>query len=216
MSLARGSFDSGTELGDIDDGTSILLTGEDEDALRTIFYRLLASGDGEESVVLSTDERGRAVTRELDSVSRGAGDRANVLACDGRATGEKISTVDDLSDLTGLGMELSALVADARQQSERLRIGLFLCSTLCREAEDTRSVYRFLNSNFLNQLRRNEAVGICAVNTAADIGADVNSVVTGMETSFGARIHIEEASRTSATLSVSGLPAVDGEIEISL
>jgi hypothetical protein len=209
------AFASGTELGDIDDGTSVLLTGDDEEALRRVFYRLVAAGDDEESVVLATDDRGRTVTRELDGVESGAGDRACVLACEGRSTGDKLATVDDPSDLTGMGMQLSSLIGEARQEADRLRVGLFLCSSLCREADDIRSVYRFLNSNFLNQLRRNEAVGICALDTGAEFGANVASVVSGMETSFAARIDVVDADRRGATLDVSGLGSVDGDVEIT-
>mgnify|MGYP002760392266 CR=1 FL=1 len=216
MSVTPGGFDTGTELGVIDDGTSILLTGDDESALREVFYRLVAAGDDEESVVLATNDRGRVVTRELDGVAAGAGDRACVLACEGRASGDRIAAVDDPGDLTTLGLELSALVADARQQADRLRVGVFLCSSLCAAADDTRSVYRFLNSNFLSHLRRNEAVGICAIDTSADIGANVDSVVSGMETSFGARIDIVESGPGGTTVAVSGLPSVDGEVELSL
>ena len=93
---------------------------------------------------------------------------------------------------------------------------MFLCSSLCAAADDTRSVYRFLNSNFLSHLRRNEAVGICAIDTSADIGANVDSVVSGMETSFGARIDIVESGPGGTTVAVSGLPSVDGEVELSL
>jgi len=57
--VSATGFDSGTELGRIDAGTSILLTGDDEAVLSDLFYRLVAAGEDERSVVLATDSRGR-------------------------------------------------------------------------------------------------------------------------------------------------------------
>lgn len=217
MSTTRGGFDTRTELGALGGGQSVLLTGDDGSVLRDVFHRLVAAGESEASVVLSTDDRGRVVTRALDDVSTGASERTSVLACEGRGDGERITVVDDPSDLTSLGMELSARVGDARRTTDRVRVGIHSCSRLCEAAADTRSVYRFLNSNFLSQLRRGEAVGVCALDTSTDIGANVDSVVSGMETSFGARIDVVDGGPNRATLAVSGLSAVDDEeVELSL
>ena len=211
--MSTTGFDSGTELGQIDSGTSVLLTGEDEAVLSDLFYRLAAASEAERSVVLATDSRGRTVTRELDGVTDGAGGRATVLAAEGRAS-DGVATVADVGDLTAVGMELSSLVRQARTDADRLRVGLFLCSSLCAAAEDTRSVYRFLNSNFLSTLRRAEAVGVCALDTSADIGANVDSVVSGLETSFGARRDVVDHDATTATLAVTGLPGVDDTVTV--
>ncbi|MEZ3144120.1 hypothetical protein [Halobaculum sp. MBLA0143] len=212
--MSTAEFDSGTELGRIDAGTSVLLTGDDEAVLSDLFYRLAAAGESERSVVLATDSRGRTVTREFDGVTDGAGQRTTVLAAEGRAS-DGVATVDDVGDLTAVGMELSSLVREARTDADRLRVGLFLCSSLCAAAEDTRSVYRFLNSNFLSTLRRAEAVGVCALDTSADIGANVDSVVSGLETSFGARLDVVDYDATTATVEVTGLPGVDDTVTVS-
>lgn len=212
--MSATGFDSGTELGRIDAGTSVLLTGEDEAVLSDLFYRLVAAGEGERSVVLATDSRGRTVTRELDGVTDGAGGRTSVLTAEGRSS-DGVATVDDVGDLTAVGMELSSLVRQARADADGLRVGLFLCSSLCAAADDTRSVYRFLNSNFLSTLRRSAAVGVCALDTSAEIGANVDSVVSGLETSFGARLDVIDHDATTATLAVTGLPGVDGPVTVS-
>ncbi|RKD93273.1 hypothetical protein [Halopiger aswanensis] len=202
----------------IDSGTSILLTGDDADALEAVFAALVAASEDEQSIVLTTEQRGHAVRRSLNQASAGAdaGSRSSVLAREGRGNGDGISIVDDISDLTGLGMEFSSLVATSQQSVDRFRTGIFLCSTICEEIEDARSVYRFLNSNFLTELRRGDGVGICAFDTSADLETDVNSMLTGMETSFTARIDVEKTGRKSATLSVSGLAGTDETLEVSL
>jgi hypothetical protein len=207
-----------TDLGiePIESGTSILLTGDDTDALESVFYRLLAPDSDERAVVLATDATGRAVKRTLDGVDRNCSDRATVLTCEGPDHGADVRRVEDISDLTGLGMEFSNLVAASTQENSRFRAGIFLCSTICSEVEDTRSVYRFLNSNLLTSLRRNDAIGVCAIDTSADIGSDVRSTITGMQTSFRARIDVEPTSRRDAGLTVSGLESPSETVTVTL
>jgi len=202
-------------LSDLPGNTSILLTGDDSAALEAIFYRLVAAPDSEQSIVLATDSDGRSTQRALKKALRGAADRASVLSCEGAARGEDVTSVEDMSDLTRLGMDFSGAFAEAQQDPDPVRAGILLCSTIMGEVDDTRSVYRFLNSNFLSQLRRGNALGVCAIDTSADIGTDVNSTIAGLETSFGARIHVESTGRKQATLEISGLSNHDGTVDVS-
>jgi len=199
----------------IDDGTSVLLTGDDADALETVFYRLVGANDGERSLVLATDATGRAVDRSLESAVDGGSERSTVLTCEGPDSGENVTTVDDITDLTGLGMQFSSLVAQGESDAPRLRAGILLCSSICQEIDDTRSVFRFLNSNLLSQLRRNEAIGVCALDTSVDVGTDTSSLVAGMETSFSGRIHVETTGPGRASLDVSGF-GDDRTVDVSL
>ncbi|WP_324664057.1 DUF7504 family protein [Haloarcula sediminis] len=214
MSLATGGFavDS-LSLDPIESGTSVLLTGEDADALQSVFSRLVAADDDERSIVLSTGSGGRAVQRDLNSARTGAGNRASVLTCEGPAAGDDIQSVEDISDLTRLGMDFSTLVASAQQHSDRFRSGIMLCSTIAGEVDDTRSLYRFLNSNFLTELRRGDGIGVCALDTSADIGADMSSTVSGLQTSFAAHIEVEKTGPGQATLTVDGL---DGQEAVDI
>ncbi|MFC6757247.1 MULTISPECIES: DUF7504 family protein [Haloarcula] len=216
MSLATDGFavDS-LSLGPIDSGTSILLTGEDADTLQTVFSQLVAADDDERSIVLSTGSGGRAVQRDLNNARTGAGNRASVLTCEGPASGEDVQSVDDISDLTRLGMDFSTLVASAQQHSDRFRSGIMLCSTIAGEVDDTRSLYRFLNSNFLTELRRGDGIGVCALDTSADIGADMSSTISGLQTSFSAHIEVEKTGPGQATLTVDGLDG-DETVDVDL
>ena len=216
MRLATEGFDvESLSLGPIDSGTSVLLTGEDTDALQSVFSQLVAADDDERSIVLSTGSGGRAVQRDLNSARSGAGNRASVLTCEGPAAGDDIQSVDDISDLTRLGMDFSTLVASAQQHSDRFRSGIMLCSTIASEVEDTRSLYRFLNSNFLTELRRGDGIGVCAVDTSADIGADMSSTISGLQTSFSAHIEVEKTGPGQATLTVDGLDGAE-TVDVSL
>jgi len=216
MSLASTSFDVETlSLGPIDSGTSILLTGDDADALQAVFSQLVAADDDERSIVLSTGSGGRAVQRDLNNARTGAGNRASVLTCEGPASGDDIQSVDDISDLTRLGMDFSTLVASAQQHSDRFRSGIMLCSTIAGEVDDTRSLYRFLNSNFLTELRRGDGIGVCALDTSADIGADMNSTISGLQTSFTAHVEVEKTAPGRATLTIDGLDG-EGTVDVDL
>jgi len=215
MSTASKGFEVGSlSLDAIDSGTSILLTGTDTDALQAVFSQLVAADDDERSIVLSTGNGGRAVQRELNSARTGAGSRASVLTCEGPSQGEDIQSVDDISDLTRLGMDFSTLVASAQQHSDRFRSGIMLCSTIAGEVDDTRSLYRFLNSNFLTELRRGDGIGVCALDTSADIGADMNSTISGLQTSFSAHIEVEKTGPGQATLTIDGLNGADETVDI--
>jgi hypothetical protein len=217
MSLASDDTFSASDLslGSIESGTSILLTGDDTRALKTVFAELVAAADDERSIVLATDDGGRSIQRALDDARSGAGSRASVLTCEGGGIGDDIQSVDDISDLTRLGMDFSTLVASAQQHSDRFRSGIMLCSTIAGEVEDTRSLYRFLNSNFLSELRRGEGIGVCALDTSADIGADMDSTISGLQTSFSSHIDVEKTAPGQATLTIDGL---DGEetVEVSI
>jgi len=213
MSVTGDDFAfGGLGLDPVENGTSVLLTGEDADAVETLFYRLVAGEDDETSVVLATDSSAREVKRELGDAS----DRARILTCDGPDRDENVRRIADLTDLTALGMEFSTEVAEAQTDRDRFRAGILLCSSILDSVEDTRSVYRFLNSNFLNHFRRGDAIGVCAVDTSVDLGGGTQSTIKGLETSFSGRIHVEDATRTEATVTVSGLGAQDGEHTVSL
>jgi hypothetical protein len=201
---------------EIESGTSILLTGEDTDAIESVFYRLLAAEDNERSIVLATDDDGRSVTRAFDGIESGLSDRVEILTCDGPSHSDAVTAIEDLTDLTATGMTFSTVVANAQQETPRFRAGIFLASSICGAVDDTRSVYRFLNSNFLTELRRGDGLGVCAIDTGADIGSSTSSIVTGLETSFTGRIDIADSGLTGTTLETSGIDGLPETIETNL
>jgi len=216
MSLSSDGFGvTSLSIGEIENGTSILLTGEDTEALKTVFARLVAADETERSVVLATSSGGRSAQRLLEDARSGAGSRASILTAEGPAGGEEITKIEDIGDLTQVGMQFSTLVASSQQSTARFRSGIFLCSTIASEVEDTRSVYRFLNTNFLTEIRRGEGIGVVAIDASADLGTDVDSMIAGMERSFNARIHVEKTGPRTATLELTGL-SDDGTVEVSL
>ena len=200
----------------IENGCSILLTGKNTNILKTVFSRLVAADEDERSIVLATNAGGRAIQRTLNDARDGAGSRSSILTAQGPTHGDDVSGIDDIGDLTQVGMQFSDLVATSQQSTARFRSGIFLCSTIAGAVDDTRSMFRFLNSNFLTDLRRGDGVGVVAIDRSADINTNVDSMIKGMETSFNARIEVEKTGRNQTTLHLSGISENDKTVDINL
>lgn len=206
--LPSSQFEVPDGIGPLQGQTSVLLTGEDPAAMRSVYARIVAADEGERSVLIDTEHPGHSVKQSLDDARGQSADRASVITTRGSA-GDGVKTVADLRDLTGLGMQFSSLVTEAKMETQQFRIGLFLCSSLAAELADTRSLYRFLNSTFLTELRRGDGIGVCAIDTTQDIGANVQSTIDGLNTSFKRHIHVESNDRGSAALTVDGSTTLD-------
>ena len=77
-------------------------------------------------------------------------------------------------------------------------------------------MFRFLNSNFLTELRRGDGIGVVAIDRSADLETNVDSMISGMETSFKARIDVEKTGYNEAKLDISGISGSDGTVDIEL
>jgi len=213
----EGTFDaSALSLGAIPEGTSILLTGDDTDAIETVFYHLVAAGENERSLILATETNGRTVNRELDRIDYGVSNRSTILTCRGAATDSNITTVDDIADLTGVGMQFSALVAESGTMAASQRAGILLCSSICQEVEEIQSVFQFLNANFLSHLRRDGIMGVCAVDTSADVGGEIDGLVETMAGAFSAHISVESMDSEELCLHLDGDEVESKSITLTL
>ena len=213
----EGTFDAPElSLGLIPEGTSILLTGDDTAAIETIFYLLVGARENERSLILATETNGRTVNRELDRIEYGASNRSTVLTCSGAAAESNVTTTDDIGDLTGVGMQFSALVAESGTMGASQRAGILLCSSICQEVDDIQSVFRFLNANFLTHLRRDEIMGVCAVDTSADVDGDIDGVIKSMAAAFSAHISVETTDTEELVLQITGDEVGSKSVTVSL
>lgn len=213
----EGTFDaSELSLGLIPEGTSILLTGEDTAAIESVFYHLVSARENERSLILATETNGRTVNRELDRIEYGASNRSTVLTCSGAATESNVRTIDDIGDLTGVGMQFSALVTESGAMGASQRAGILLCSSICREVDDIQSVFRFLNANFLTHLRRDEIMGVCAVDTSAEVEDNLDGVVESMAAAFSAHITVETTDSEELALQITGDEVESKSVTVSL
>mgnify|MGYP007047132591 CR=1 FL=1 len=216
-SSEKGAFDvPELSIGSIPEGTSILLTGDDTAAIEAVFYHLVSAREDERSLVLATETNGRTVNRGLDRVEYGASNRSTVLTCSGAGTESNVTTVDDIGDLTGVGMQFSALVTESGTMAASQRAGILLCSSICRAVDDIQSVFRFLNANFLTHLRRDGIMGICAVDTSAPIGGSIDGMIDSMAAAFSAHIAVETTDTNELRLHLSGFDAEPERVTVTL
>lgn len=201
---------------ELDDGHSVLVSGSSVNALASVFARLVAPTDRERSLVVGTDGVDEVV-RSTDRLDGRAADDMTVLTegAGPRRAGSTVS-VDSIADLTQLGMSLSRSVSEVNQATGRFRSGVFLCSDICEAVDDIRSVYQFLNTRFLSDLRRHEAIGACAVDTNADVRTDMDSVVSSMASSFDFHLQVRDASRREATVLIAGGRRDGEQVTVSL
>lgn len=215
-SETRGFEAPALALDTIPEGTSILLTGAETAAIETVFYHLVTARDDERSLILATDTSGRTVNRELDHIEYGASTRSTVLACAGDAAEANVRTVDDICDLTGLGMQFSALVTESGAVGVPQRAGILLCSSIVSAVGDIQSVFRFLNANFLAHLRREGILGVCAIDTSERVGGDIDGLVDSMAAAFDTHIRVDPTGSGVVILHVSGIEGFSEELRVDL
>jgi hypothetical protein len=205
-------FDLGVDgLGSVTGGSSLVLTGDDEETLESVFYTLVSPTAEEQSVILSTCRAASAIERGLDDRSEHP---TGIVTNEGRETSDHVTVVDDPQNLTELGLHLSEKLQTSTDVPRR--IGVLHATDQFAATEDIRSVYRFLNTNLKTPVRRQSALGIVAVHTDVEIETDISSVITGMETSYAGRLHVEEASTREASITVTGMAGADGEYTVEL
>lgn len=198
------------------EGASILLTGEDADALESVFYRLVTAREDERSLILATETSGRTVTRELDRIAHGASNRATVLTCEGPADESNVEAIDDIADLTSVGMQFSALVTESGTVAAPQRAGMLFRSDICRKVTDMRSVFRFLNANFLTHLRRTEIMGVCGIDTSGTHERDFAGVVESMQAVFSVHLRVEATDDETLTIHITGPDRPDETVAMQL
>lgn len=205
-------FDIGIDgLDNVAGGSSIVLTGDDEETLETVFYKLVSPDEDEQSVLLSTCRTASAIKRGLDDNSEYP---LGIVTNEGRETGDHVTVVDDPENLTELGLHLSEQLQGLSDVPRR--IGVLHATDQFAATDDIRSVYRFLNTNLKTPVRRQSALGVVGVHTDAEVETDISSVITGMETSYSGRVHVEDASAREATVTVTGLDGADGTHTVEL
>lgn len=213
FSLSQFPIDS------IDSGQSVLITGTDSEVLATTIARIIApdSESGEQTLLLGTTDVD-TVAREIGQTRRNGKQSTRVITePDQRVPSVSAETeVNDIGDMTALGMQVSDAMGEMQMDTDQFRLGIFLCSDMCRSVDDIRSVYRFLNTSFLSELRRNDAIGACAVETDVGLQTDMESMISSMSSSFDVHLQLQHASPREATYEVTGPYSHPDSITVSL
>lgn len=207
---------SGFPVDSFDSATSVLVTGDDSETLAKVTAQVVTPDpQADEQVLLLGTTDVDAVVRGVTQTSRDNADLIHVITEPDQQVPQvsQTSQVNNIGDMTALSMQFSDAIGE--MESDRSRLGIFLCSDMCRSVDDIRSVYRFLNTSFLSELRRNQAIGICAVETDTTLQTDVDSMIASMSSSFDLHLRLEESSRRSATFSAEGLPSLPDTVTVS-
>ena len=135
-------------------GTNLLVAGPAMSGAREVALRLVTDGNdrGEGMVFVTTNKTGEKLLDQCDRLCDGLSrSRYGVVDCVGTqperdSSDDRVATVSNPSDLTGIGIEFSGLYRTVhRDAGERVRAGLYSLSTLLMYAE-FRTVSRFVHT----------------------------------------------------------------------
>lgn len=186
-------FDSGLDLQPVSPGTSVVITGPAMSGLTELTLRLLACGDREGLIVLSTDDPADEVIANYERRD-GRFDHGRMAVVDcGKAretTSEdgNVRSVTSPTDLTGLGIQFTSLYEELyRGGIDAVRVGVLSVSSLLLYAKEFRNVYRFLHT-MTGRIRSADGLGVFALDPSSHDDRAVQSIVQ----TFDARIELRE------------------------
>ncbi|QCC50128.1 DUF7504 family protein [Halapricum salinum] len=185
-------------------GTNLLVTGPPHGRTQDLLYELLAGGEGEGMLFVTTDDDGITVAETYEGLGH-TFDPGRMCLIDASQHGQDaedapIRHVGSPSDLTGIGMEFSSLYESLRGSGlAQIRVGLSSISTLLVYAEDFRAVYRFLHT-ITSRIRTAEGLGVFSV----DPDAVEDEAFATIAQTFDARLDVRE-DETGAEVRIRGL-----------
>ncbi|MFD1632963.1 DUF7504 family protein [Haloplanus ruber] len=171
-------------------GTSVLLAGPTHAGTRQLAFRLLAGGDDEGSIVITTNSRAERVIEDC----RTAGvtvdpDRTAVVDCvgDDEDLPARVVGVSGPADLTGIGMRYSKLYQTFHEAGlDRVRTGICSVTTLL-SFNDLRTVSRFVHT-MVGRIDSVDGFGVFLI----DPGTQDERTVSTVGQFCGARIEVRE------------------------
>jgi KaiC/GvpD/RAD55 family RecA-like ATPase len=194
-------------------GSTLLVVGPPMTGKRTLAMELLAAGFDEEGVaVVSTDSSAADIRTAIAQYADSPADELplGVVDCVGDSHGTESlgpldSRVNSPADLTGIGMQLTALLEELYgEHSSRLRVGLLSLTTMSMYAAPEQ-VVRFLHV-VTNRIREAEGVGFVVAHADTMDEAHLQRLRSFVDGVVEVREHDDEMQ-----LRVLGLP--DGNTE---
>jgi len=173
-------------------GTNLLVTGAPHGRTQDLLYELLAGGEDEGMLFVTTDDDGVTVAKTYEELGH-TFDPGRMCLIDASqhskdTEGAPIRHVASPSDLTGIGMEFSSLYESLRGSGlSQIRVGLSSISTLLVYAEDFRAVYRFLHT-ITSRIRTADGLGVFGV----DPDAVEDEAFATIAQTFDARLDVRE------------------------
>ncbi|SFR63659.1 DUF7504 family protein [Halogeometricum limi] len=207
MSANAISFGDDVPLNPVDAGTNLLVSGPTDAGLKSLVHRLIAPGEGEGLVSITTDSGDAFLRDQRQHGGAYDDDATGVVGCASSpgTPDELVRSVTGTADLSALSMEFSALSDDVGYQTDRLRSGLYSVSPLCESASDMRDVYRFLNS-VVSRNRRSRGVFVCGIDPEANVGefGSGENITKGISMVFQGHVELRDGA-TGPEIRVTGL-----------
>lgn len=192
--MTAAKRDDGRELGVGDDhfgfdavpiepvpaGTSLMVTGPSLDGLRELLLELLVGSRAEGTLLVAADVDSASATTDFEAV--GGDDtpgRLRVVDCSPdveAADTEYVRHVASPGDLTGIGMEFSALYeAFYADGCTRVRTGIYTLAPLLVYTQDLRTVFRFVHT-ITGRVRSAGGLCACAIDPSTQDERTINSL----------------------------------------
>lgn len=158
-------------VGELEPGTSILVSGPPMTGKRRLVFRILAEGGRkqENSIVVTSDRNADSVLDEYRKYHDDV-DRVGVVDCSGskapdQSDTDKVSYVSSPSDLTGISIHVSEFMEEFRQNDIKLRVAVISVSTLLMYL-DIETVFRFLHV-FTSRIQNVGALGVFVIDSTS-------------------------------------------------
>ncbi|WP_435128267.1 DUF7504 family protein [Halobaculum sp. D14] len=194
----------GLPLSEVSPGSTVLVEGPTHVGTRDLALRMLAGGDDQGAIVITTNRRARRISEDCRRVGLElASDRTAILDCVGQAdqrTPARVLSVASPSDLTGIGMRYSDVYREFNHSGlDRVRTGLCSLSTLLSFG-DLQTVSRFVHT-LVGRIDAVDGIGVFLIDPAIH---DDRTVSTISQFCTG-RIQVRDAD-DAPELRVRGLP----------
>ncbi|MFB6308544.1 MAG: RAD55 family ATPase [Haloarculaceae archaeon] len=171
-------------------GTNVLVAGPALGGIRELLLQLLVGGEDEGTLFISADVSASEVLADFEQAG---GRQTNVRIVDcsqGEETADtdRVKTITSPGDLTGIGMQFSALYEGLYADGiERVRTGIYTLTPLLVYSEDVRSIYRFLHT-ITGRIRAADGLGVCAIDPTAQDDRTLSSIAQA----FDCRLDLRE------------------------
>lgn len=197
-----------TELGS---GTNLLVAGPTMTGKRRLAFDVLAHGDGDGVIIVTTKSTGEQVLSDYKSQLDGRDSPMGVVDCVSKQQGmspQRIEGVEFASspvDMTGIGIKLSEFLQrfyDAGVRSNRIAFDSL--STLLMYS-NLQTVFRFLHV-FTGRVQSPEAFGLFVIDSSAH---DAQTMST-LRQLFDGEIEVREAEGSGSEVQLKGIgPTTD-------
>lgn len=192
----------------VNPGTNLLIAGPPMTGKRRLAFDVLAHGDGDGAIIVTTKNTGKQVRSEYDShrVSRDA--PIGVVDCVSKQQGMNPQQIDGVEfasspvDMTGIGIKLSEFLQRFYDSGVRSnRIAFDSLSTLLMYS-NLQTVFRFLHV-FTGRVQSAEALGLFVIDSSAH---DAQTMST-LRQLFDGEIEVRESEDNESEIRMKGIGA---------